>query len=72
MDSFFSSFNSSTYCLFYLLIPFAIHPVPDHFIAGKVWKSYGKPHKNTLGEARKMTAEGESLVLAFYKSGVQY
>ena len=32
MDSFFSSFNSSTYCLFYLLIPFAIHPVPDHLV----------------------------------------
>ena len=45
MDSFFSSFNSSTYCLFYLLIPFAIHPVPDHFIAGKVWQRYGKRHK---------------------------
>ena len=45
MDPFFSSFNSSTYCLFYLLIPFAIHPVPDHFIAGKVWQRYGKRHK---------------------------
>ena len=32
MDSFFSSFNNFTYCLFYLLIPFAIHPVPDHFV----------------------------------------
>ena len=63
MDSFFSSFNSSTYCLFYLLIPFAIHPVPDHFIAGKVWQRYGKRHKKALGKAWKSGAEGESLKL---------
>ena len=61
MDSFFSSFNSSTYCLFYLLIPFAIHPVPDHFIAGKVWQSYGKRHKKALGKGGKVGGEGESL-----------
>ena len=40
MDSFFSSFKGLTYCLFYLLIPFAIHPVPNHFTAGKILQSY--------------------------------